>query len=65
MSASEFAKLKGDLLCKLQKDEKESKEDGEVEVDKDFGESKKIRNTKIKDSVNALILVLSCLIIPP
>jgi hypothetical protein len=33
----QFAKLKGDLLYKLQKDEKESKEDGEVEVDKDFG----------------------------
>jgi protein involved in polysaccharide export with SLBB domain len=59
MSASEFAKLKERLAMQATKSDavkKESKEDGEVEVDKDFGrKQEKIRNTKIKDSVNALI----------
>jgi hypothetical protein len=43
-----------------------NKEDGGGRSRQDFGrKQEKIRNTKIKDSVNALILVLSCLIIPP
>jgi hypothetical protein len=38
---------------------------GEVEVDKILGESKKKSGILKLKIVNALILVLSCLIIPP
>jgi hypothetical protein len=67
MSTSEFAKLK-ERLAMLPKvmQLKESKKDGEVEVDKEFGrKQEEIVNTKIKDSLNSLVLARNCLIIPP
>jgi hypothetical protein len=63
MSASEFAKLKERLAAT--KFKKESKDGGGRSRQRFWEKARKIRNTKIKDSVNALILVLSCLIIPP